>query len=129
MESIRRVKNWEEKSFEFKCDDNRECHAVYAIMAFGRSNDKQSIDYIHALYRLDFKVAPKIIERRKENSILWGLYNWESIEYRKEEYTLGMKAVSQLRSYVRYKVMEGFYNEGFIDTLNKVNEIEYDEDY
>ena len=70
----------------------------------------------------------KIIERRRENSILWGLYNWESIEYRREEYTLGLKAVKQLRNYVRYRVMEGFYNEGFIDTINNVNYIENQSD-
>ena len=129
MESIRYVKSWYEKSVDFKCDDNRECHAVYAIMAFGRSSDKTSIDFIHAHYKLDFKIAPKIIERRKQNSILWGLYNWESIEYRKEEYALGMRSKSLLDNYVRYQVLKGFYNEGFISSVNQNNAIDYDEDY
>ena len=98
-------------------------------MAFGRSSDKTSIDFIHAHYKLDFKIAPKIIERRKQNSILWGLYNWESIEYRKEEYVLGMRSKSLLDNYVRYKVLNGFYNEGFISSVNQNNAVDYDEDY
>lgn len=124
MNSIDFAESWGEKRFQFNCDERRRCQAIYSAVAFGRSQDMQSIDVVYGHYKIEFKVSPRVIRSLKENSILWGLLSWQTEETRIEQQPLGLKTVNRLRNAVRYKAMVGFMKEGYIDRVKSADHIE-----
>ena len=124
MNGIKWAGQWSYKIYEFKYNKTDTSGARYGMVAFGKSPDKKSIDCMYVLYKMDFKIAPKIIVTKKNHSVLWGLKKWQTTETRVVERTLGIKSIKLLQNFFRVKALQRFYNEGLIDSINYVGSIE-----
>ena len=109
---------------EFKYNKKDNSGARYGMVAFGKSEDKKSIDCMYVLYKMDFKIAPQEIVTIKDHSILWGLIKWQTTETKLVEHTLGVKSIKLLQNFFRLKALQGFYKEGLIETINYVPSID-----
>ena len=124
MNAIKWAGEWSYKVMEFKNNAASASGAKYGMIAFGKSKDGKFVDCMYCLYKLDFKIAPEIIIRNKEDSILWGLYKWETVEVKVQERVLGGNSLKRIKNFFRFKALEGFYQEGLIDQINVVPSIE-----
>ena len=124
MKLIQWVSEWSYKVVEFKYNGADDSGAKYGMLAFGKSKDRKFVDCMYCLYKLDLKVAPEKIVTIKEHSILWGLIKWETAEEEVKERVLGVKSLTRIKNFFRYKALEGFYHEGLIDQINVVPSIE-----
>ena len=124
MNGIQWAGEWSHKIIEFKNSTGSASGAKYGMIAFGKSKDRKFVDCMYCLYKLDFKIAPERIIRNKEDSILWGLYKWETVEVKVQERVLGGNSLKRIKNFFRFKALEGFYQEGLIDQINVVPSIE-----
>lgn len=124
MNGIQWANEWAYKVVEFKYNAANNSGARYGMIAFGKSKDGKFVDCMYCLYKLDFKVAPERIVTRKEHSVLWGLFKWETEEEKVQERVLGVKSLKRIKNFFRFKALEGFYQEGLIDQINVVPSIE-----
>lgn len=124
MDGIKWSAEWSFKVMEFKYNKNDDSGARYGMVAFGKSADKKSVDCMYVLYKMNFKVAPQEIVTVKDHSLLWGLVKWQTSETKLVERTLGVKSIKLLQNFFRVKALQGFYQEGLIDTINYVPSIE-----
>lgn len=92
----------------------------YGMIAFGYSPDGQEVDCKIILYKMNFKVAPK--QEIKHHSKLFGLIKWTTTE--EKSFALEADQIKAFENYFRLKALQGFYNEGFIDSINYVPSIE-----
>ncbi|KAH3707717.1 uncharacterized protein LOC127858444 [Dreissena polymorpha] len=115
---------WEYKMMEWKFNKGETSNARYGMIAFGRSPDGQFVDCMYVMYRMDFKIAPKKIVNNEEHSLLWGLITWTTSSEKNEERSLGLRTIEQLKNFFRCKAMEGFRDNGVIETINYVKSIE-----
>ena len=90
------------------------------MVAFGKSPDNKMVDCMYAMYKLDFKIAPEIIEHKSSHSAIFGLVKWETTSVEVRERTLGIKSIKVLQNFFRVKALQGFYKEGLIDTIKYV---------
>lgn len=124
MNGIQWASEWSYKVVEFKYNAAHDSGARYGMIAFGKSKDGKFVDCMYCLYKLDFKVAPERIVTKKEHSVLWGLFKWETVEEKVQERVLGVKSLKRIKNFFRFKALEGFYHEGLIDQINVVPSIE-----
>ncbi|KAH3789864.1 uncharacterized protein LOC127841507 [Dreissena polymorpha] len=115
---------WEYRLMEWKFNKGDNSEARYGMIAFGRSPDKQFVDCMYVMYKMDFKVAPQVIVERKDHSMLWGLITWQTLSQHTVERSLGTKDIERLKNFFRSKAMEGFYKEGVIEKINYVTSLE-----
>lgn len=115
---------WEYKIVEWKFTQSADSGARYGMMAFGKSPDGQYVDCMYVLYKMDFKVSPKVIVTKKKHSVLWGLFSWTDIEVHKEERNLGTKSIKAMQNFFRMKALEGFYKEGLIEAISYVDSLD-----
>lgn len=92
----------------------------YGMIAFGYSPDGQEVDCKIILYKMNFKKAVKL--EIKEHSKLFGFMKWTTTE--ETSYDLEGDQIKAFQNYFRLKALQGFYNEGFIDSINYVSSIE-----
>ncbi|XP_015760086.1 PREDICTED: uncharacterized protein LOC107339330 [Acropora digitifera] len=124
MKGIRWTSEWSHQIVELKNNAADDSGATYGMIAFGKSNDGKFVDCMYCLYKLDFKVAPEKIITKKEHSVLWGLFKWETAEEKVQERVLGVKSLKRIKNFFRFKALEGFYQEGLIDQINVVPSLE-----
>ena len=124
MDGIQWASEWAYKVVEFKYNAANDSGARYGMTAFGKSKDGKFVDCMYCLYKLDFKVAPERIVTKKEHSVLWGLFKWETLKEKVQERVLGVKSLKRIKNFFRFKALEGFYHEGLIDQINVVPSIE-----
>lgn len=124
MNGIEFAAEWAYKVIEFKYNKKDNSGARYGMVAFGKSEDKKSIDCMYVLYKMDFKVAPQEIVTTKDHSLFWDLCKWQTTETKIVKRTLGVKSIKLLQNFFRVKALQGFYKEGLIDTINYVPSIE-----
>lgn len=124
MDGIKWAAEWSYKIYEFKYNKTGSSGARYGMVAFGKSADKQTIDCMYVLYKMDFKVAPKEIVTKKKHSAMLGLINWTTTDTKLVEQTLGIKSIKLLQNFFRLKALQGFYKEGLIESINYVPSID-----
>ncbi|XP_052691806.1 uncharacterized protein LOC128169766 [Crassostrea angulata] len=120
MELIMFSGSWQDKIMEWKFNKG-ETGARYGMMAFGKSADGKEIDCMYILYKMDFKVAPKVTVTTKHTSILFSLFEWSIPEEKTEPRFLGHQSRKRFQNYFRLKALEGFCSEGVIDRVSYVN--------
>ncbi|XP_052765143.1 uncharacterized protein LOC128206600 isoform X2 [Mya arenaria] len=116
--------SWEYQIVEWKFNKGADSGARYGMMAFGLSPDGKFVDCMYVMYMMDFKVAPKRIVTEKKHTALWGIINWttESVSY--EERNLGAVSIKKLQNFFRLKAMQGFLQNGVIDRINYVTDLD-----
>lgn len=124
MGGIQWASEWSYKVVEFKYNVADESGARYGMIAFGKSKDGKFVDCMSCLYKLNFKVAPEKIIKTKEDSYLWGLYKWDTVEEEVKERMFGLMSIKRIKNFFRFKALQGFYREGLIDQMNVVPSIE-----
>ena len=124
LNGIKWTGKWSHKIYEFKYNKGDTSGARYGMVAFGKSADRKFIDCMYVLYKMDFKIAPQEIVKKKNHSVLFGLVKWQTTEREYVERTLGVKSIKQLQNFFRVKALQRFYNEGLIDSINYVPSIE-----
>ena len=124
MNRIQWAIEWSCKIVEIKYNAASDYSARYGMIAFGKSKDGRFVDCMYCLYKLDFKVAPEKIISKKEHSVLWGLFKWETLQEKVQERVLGVKSLKRIKNFFRFKALKGFYQEGLIDQINVVPSIE-----
>ncbi|XP_061182538.1 uncharacterized protein LOC133190871 [Saccostrea echinata] len=125
MEGILYAKeSWEYKIVEWKFNKGDNSGARYGMVAFGRSPDGMYVDCMYVMYKMDFKIAPKVIVTEKKHSAWWGLKTWTTRRVETEERNLGTKTIKVLQNFFRLKALEGFYKEGLIERINYVPSLE-----
>lgn len=120
MELIKFSESWQDKIMEWKFNKG-ETGARYGMMAFGKSADGKEIDCMYILYKMDFKVAPKVTVTTKDKSILLGLFEWSITDEKTESSLLGSESKKRFQNYFRLKAMEGFCSEGVIEKVGYVD--------
>ena len=120
MEGILLSVEWADKVVDFKCKSSR-YDAMYGMIAFGKSRDGKFVDCMYCIYKLDFKVAPRIITTQPS----WlGLLTGQTVEEQEKKRSLYVKSLKRIQNFFRFKALEGFYKEGLIDKINVVPSIE-----
>ncbi|XP_052787668.1 uncharacterized protein LOC128222614 [Mya arenaria] len=116
--------SWEYQIVEWKFNKGADSGARYGMMAFGRSPDGNFVDCMYVMYMMDFKIAAKRIVTEEKHSALWGLLGWttESVSY--EGRNLGAVSIKNLQNFFRVKAMQGFYQNGVIDSINYVTDLD-----
>ena len=123
MNGISWAEEWAYKIMEFKYNSPSDSGARYGMIAFGKSKDGKFVDCMYCLYKVDFKVAPERIVTKKQHSVLFGLFKWETAQEKVQQRVLGVKSLKRIKNFFRYKALEGFYHEGLIDQINVVPSI------
>jgi hypothetical protein len=123
------AEKWTSKIVEWKfnadtADESGVQGARYGIIAFAKSPDGKYVDCNLAIYKLDFRVAPKLL--LKENSILWGLYVWSTVEKHEIDRSISKDEIAKFQNFFRYKALNEFKKEGIIDRISYSNRIEYE---
>lgn len=108
---------YKDRIVEFKYNTEDESGCKYGMVVFSHSPDGSEVDCMYAVYNVSFKVAPKVIE--KSNTCLWGLYTWTSTEEIKR--TTNLEETSSFKNYFRLKALQGFRNEGYIESIASVD--------
>lgn len=108
------------KLVEFNYNTNALSEYRYGMIAFGHSPDGTEVDCMYVIYKMNFKIAPKIEDDPK--SILWGLYNWNTTK--ETPRYLELSRIKEFQNYFRLKALQGFYNEGYIESVNYVRSLE-----
>lgn len=96
--------------------------ARYGIMAFAKSLDGNYIDFMLAVYRVEFKLAPNTY--LKNQSILWGLYTWSKFADVELDKRLSKDEIERFQNFFRYKALKEFKKEGIIDKITFTGEDE-----
>ncbi|XP_056017934.1 uncharacterized protein LOC125664676 [Ostrea edulis] len=122
------AEKWTSKIIEWKFNaDTAEASGVqgarYGIIAFAKSSDGKYVDCMLAIYKLDFRLAPKLI--LKENSVLWGLYVWSTMEKEEIDRSISREEIAKFQNFFRYKALNEFKREGIIDKISYTNRLEY----
>ena len=118
MEGILLSVEWAHKVVEFKYNCKSSGYgARYGMIAFGKSRDGKFVDCMYCIYKLDFKVAPRIITTQPS---LWGLLTGQTVEEQEKKRSLDFKSLKRIQNFFRFKALEGFYKEGLIDKINVV---------
>lgn len=115
---------WDYRLIEWKFNKGDESGARYGMIAFGRSRDQKYVDCMYVLYKMDFKVAPTRIVTQKTHKWLFGLFQYTTEKVHLEERTLGATTIQSMQNFFRFKALQGFYNEGLIDSINYVQSLE-----
>ncbi|WAR16389.1 hypothetical protein MAR_030983, partial [Mya arenaria] len=110
--------SWEHKVVDWNFSPGKTSGSRYGMLAFGKSADAKYVDAMFVMYKMDFKISPKVIVTEKQNSALFGFIKWTSKEEHLEETKLGPGTIKRLQNFFRVKALEGFYNEGIIDEIN-----------
>lgn len=111
--------------FKLKADKARSSEmqgARYGIMAFAKSLDGNYIDFMLAVYRVEFKLAPNTY--LKNESILWGLYTWSKFADVELDKRLSKDEIEKFQNFFRYKALKEFKKEGIIDKITFTGEDE-----
>ena len=69
-----------------------------------------------AIYKLDFKLAPKMY--LKDNSILWGLYSWSTVEKISIDRSIHKGEITRFQNFFRHKALLEFKSAGVIDRIS-----------
>lgn len=115
---------WENKLVETKYNAAANSGARYAMVAFGRSKDTKYIDCIYLLYKMDFKLASKETVPTDHKSMCHSLLAWTTTADHKAHKQLDTETSNQLQNFFRLKALNGFYNEGIIDSINYVKSVD-----
>ena len=121
MDSIHYAEEWMSKIVEwnFNADNSKEAGkqgARYGIMALAKSADGRTVDCMIAIYKLDFEVAAK--RYLKENSFLWGFFNYMTVETEKVDKFLKKNEIEKFQNFFRLKALNAFKSEGIIDKIS-----------
>lgn len=108
--------------WKFKMDDNSGCR--YVMLNFNRSPDGAFLDCIYVLYKMDFKIVPKIVLKEKTHSLFGDLMSWVSNNFEKMKHKLEPKSNSHFENFFRLKAIEGAYKEGLIEKIDYVESLE-----
>lgn len=111
--------SYSDRIIEFKYNTDDESGCKYGMIAFGHSPDGSEVDCMYAIYNMSFKVAPKVEERPQ--SFLWGLFTWTTTEEIKR--AVDLEDLSSFKNYFRLKALQGFRDEGYIETINYVSSL------
>lgn len=116
--------SWEYQFVEWNFKKADDSGAKYGMIAFGRSKDQQYVDCMYVLYNMDFKIAPQKIVTKSKKSYLYGLFSSsrEDVEY--VERPLGLKSIQSMQNFFRCKALQGFYEQGLIESINYVQSLE-----
>ncbi|XP_062601008.1 uncharacterized protein LOC134262651 [Saccostrea cucullata] len=104
---------WEYQLMEWKYNHGDDSSMRYGLLAFGRSPDKKFIDCIHAVYKIDFKIASKVDLTKEDHTTTLGL-----IEFTPQTKFMESASENCFNNFFRLKALEGFYNEGLIESIN-----------
>ena len=98
----------------------------YGVVAFAKSSAKKSFDFAYCLFKMDIKIKPWRIEWiKKEKSLLFGLFKWETVEPIKcKAESVRGKNMKKITNFFRYKALEEFCQQGVIDRVNEVASLE-----
>ncbi|KAH3795179.1 hypothetical protein DPMN_148727 [Dreissena polymorpha] len=115
---------WEHKLMEWKMVKGDDAVARYGMIAFGRSPDKEFVDCMFVIYKLDFKIAPKVIVTENKHSMFFDFIKWTIHTQETEEQTLGVRTIKAFQNFVRSKALKGFVEEGLIEQINYVGSLD-----
>lgn len=116
MEVIKWAEGWSDKIYEFSYRKTGSTKARYCMMAIGKYGRK--VDWAHALFDIDLEVEPEQSSTKKDHSLLFGLFNWQTTETSVEERALDANTISQLQNFLRVKALEGFRDHGLLENIN-----------
>ncbi|XP_062607960.1 uncharacterized protein LOC134269768 isoform X2 [Saccostrea cucullata] len=119
---------WTSKIVEWKfnadtADSTGVQGARFGIVGFAKSADGKYVDCMLAIYKLDFRLAPNLV--LKENSILWGLYVWSTVEKEEIDRSISREEITKFQNFFRYKALNEFKKEGVIDRISYTDRLEY----
>lgn len=117
-------KSWEYQIIEWNFKKADDSGAKYGMIAFGISKDHQHVDCMYVLYKMDFKIAPQKIVTKTRDVFLYGLFSTSKEEVEYKERTLGLKSIQAMQNFFRAKALQGFYEQGLIESINYVSSLE-----
>ncbi|XP_062590942.1 uncharacterized protein LOC134252472 [Saccostrea cucullata] len=119
MDGILYGDTWEYKIIEWKYNCNADSSARYGMIAFGKSPDKEFVDCMYVLYKLDIEISSGAMLTRRNNGTILG-----ALAYTPVPGPMSSISVKNFQNFFRYKALQGFYKEGLIDHINDVPSIE-----
>nr|XP_022319187.1 uncharacterized protein LOC111121978 isoform X1 [Crassostrea virginica] len=119
------AKDWTSRFVEWKFNVDTVAEsgvqgARYGIIAFAKSPDGKFVDCMLAIYKLDFKLAPKMY--LKDNSILWGLYTWSTVEKISIDRSIHRGEITRFQNFFRHKALMEFKSTGIMDRISYTEE-------
>lgn len=108
-----------DKIIEWKFNTDDGMGARYGMIALGQSSDQKYYDFMYALFKMDFEVAPRqvVAIHLRPTSYFWGLYAWTaSVKEEKRTFTGG--EIKTFKNFFRLKAMEALCEEGVCDKVN-----------
>lgn len=112
-------KSWEQNVVEWIGQNTEYSGFQYGIVAFGRSPDGKYVDCISVVFQMDH------ITHYKESisNNFPPASDTEALEH-----IFGEMSEMKVRNFLRFKAIEGCYNEGLIDKIGFVNTLEDEKD-
>ena len=123
MDSIIYTSDWAETSYTFNCDeDSKVCRILFSDIVFAKSTDEKHVACIHAVYTLEFKIAPekKRFVTVENHSALWGLFTWQTTTSVVVDRYMGLKTLNQLENFLTHRYIQGLKKRGYIDRNNNM---------
>ncbi|XP_061166041.1 uncharacterized protein LOC133174966 [Saccostrea echinata] len=122
------AEEWTTKIVEWKfnadsADSSGVQGARFGIVGFAKSADGKYVDCMLAIYKLDFRLSPKLVI--KENAILWGLYVWSTVDKEEIDRSISREEIAKFQNFFRYKALNEFKKEGVIDQISYTDRLEY----
>lgn len=96
--------------------------ARYGIVVFAKSLDLKYVHCMLTIYKLDFKMAPKLLSN--SHSILWGLYKWSTLDKLDIYQSITKDEIERFQNFFRYKALNEFKKEGIIDRISYTNKVD-----
>lgn len=113
-----------DKIIETKFNTDNGMGARYGMIAIGQSSDQKYYDFMYALFKMDFEVAPRqvVAIHLKSTSHVGALFAWTtttltaSVKEEKRKFT--GEEIKTFKNFFRLKAMESLCEEGVCDKVN-----------
>lgn len=111
---------WDRRLFEWKINNAKRTGAQYCMLAFDRSQDKEFINSMYVIYKMDFTTNPG--EKDEDMpKLLLELFSWYPSGSEVNERYHGTRNVLIPQNFFRLKALEGLHQEGLIDEINYID--------